>query len=52
MIPYISNTEKDVHDMLNVIGVGAIDDLFDDIKPRHKPRSFNLPEGKSEFEVV
>ena len=52
MIPYISNTENDVHDMLKVIGVSSIDDLFNDIKPRHAPRSFNLPEGKSEFEVV
>ncbi|MCK4881731.1 MAG: glycine dehydrogenase, partial [Candidatus Omnitrophica bacterium] len=51
-MPYISNTENDVHDMLKVIGVSSIDDLFNDIKPRHAPRSFNLPEGKSEFEVV
>lgn len=29
-----------------------MDDLFVDVKSRHKPRSFDLPEGKSEFEVV
>jgi len=52
LIPYISNTEKDVDEMLKVIGVSTIDDLFVDIKPRHKPKSFNLPEGKSEFEVL
>ncbi len=38
--------------MLNVIGVDSIDDLFADIKPEHKPRSFDLPSGKSEFEVA
>lgn len=38
--------------MLKVIGVNSIDDLFADIKKEHSPRSFNLPDGKSEFEVV
>jgi len=38
--------------MLQKIGVTSIDDLFCDIKPRHKPKSFDLPEGRSEFEVV
>lgn len=52
MVPYIPNTEKDVAEMLKVVGVSSIDDLFNDIKPRHKPQSFDLPEGKSEFEVI
>lgn len=38
--------------MLKAIGVKRIDDLFDDIKPRHQPKSFNIPEGKSECEVL
>jgi len=38
--------------MLKVIGVKSIDDLFADIKDCHKPKSFDLPEGKSEFEVI
>lgn len=38
--------------MLAAIGVGHIDDLFRDIKPEHQPRSFALPSGRSEFEVV
>ncbi|HBR15307.1 MAG TPA: aminomethyl-transferring glycine dehydrogenase subunit GcvPA [Candidatus Omnitrophica bacterium] len=38
--------------MLKVIGVKSIDDLFQDIKPRHASQSFDLPAGKSEFEVV
>ena len=32
MIPYIANTPKDVDEMLEVIGVKSIDDLFQDIK--------------------
>ncbi|MCK5581203.1 MAG: aminomethyl-transferring glycine dehydrogenase subunit GcvPA [Candidatus Omnitrophica bacterium] len=38
--------------MLETIGVKCLDDLFVDIKPEHAPKSFDLPEGKSEFEVV
>ena len=52
MNPYISNTPQDVQEMLKVIGVQSIDDLFSDIKTRHNPKSFNLPKGKSEYEVV
>jgi len=52
LIPYISNTDNDIQAMLQKIGVASIDDLFCDIQPRHKPKSFDLPEGKSEFEVV
>lgn len=52
LIPYLANTEKDVQEMLKVIGAGSIDDLFQDIKPHQAPKSFDLPEGKSEFEVV
>lgn len=38
--------------MLAAIGVKKFDDLFVDILPHQRPRSFNLPPGKSEFEVV
>ncbi len=38
--------------MLKTIGVKTIDDLFADIPPIQRPKSFDLPEGKSEFEVV
>lgn len=38
--------------MLSTIGVGSISDLFKDIKPSHRPKSFDIPEGRSEFEVV
>ena len=52
MNPYIANTPEDVRAMLDVIGVDAIDALFADIKPEHAPRSFDLPAGLSEFEVM
>jgi len=52
MNPFIANTEEDVRLMLQKIGVRKIDDLFVDIKAQHRPKSFDLPEGKSEFEVL
>lgn len=50
--PYIANTSKDIAEMLSTIGVGSINDLFKDIKSVHQPKSFDLPDGRSEFEVV
>jgi len=38
--------------MLKSIGVESIDALFADIKPEHRPKSFDLPSGLSEYEVV
>ena len=52
MNPYINNTDSEIQQMLLTIGVKSIDGLFADIKPEHCPKSFNLPEGKSEFEVM
>lgn len=52
MIPYIANTEKEVQEMLRVIGAKSIDSLFSDIHAEHKPKSFDLPDGCSEFDVI
>jgi glycine dehydrogenase subunit 1 len=52
MNPYIANTSDDVAMMLKRIGAASIDELFNDIKPQHRPKSFNIPEGKSEYEVM
>ena len=52
MSDFIANTEKQTEDMLLNIGVKSIDELFSDIKPGLRPRSFNLPQGRSEFEVT
>jgi glycine cleavage system pyridoxal-binding protein P len=50
--PYIANTQTDVRAMLDAIGVKSVDALFVDIKPEHAPKSFDLPQGLSEFEVM
>lgn len=52
MNPYIPNTSAEISAMLCAIGADSIDQLFKDIRPQHQPKSFNLPEGVSEFEVV
>lgn len=52
MNPYIANTQIETQEMLSVVGVKSLDDLFVDIKPNQRPKSFALPEGKSEMEVV
>lgn len=49
---YVPHTKKDTQDMLKAIGVSSMEDLFKDIKPELRPKSFNIPEGKSEFEVM
>ncbi len=38
--------------MLSALGLKAIDELFKDIPGELKPKSFNLPSGKSELEVL
>ncbi|MDD5440531.1 MAG: glycine dehydrogenase, partial [Candidatus Omnitrophica bacterium] len=45
---YIPHTKDDISEMLQVIGVSGIDDLFRDIPAALKPRSFDIPPGKSE----
>lgn len=52
MNPYIINTADETAEMLKVIGVKSIDDLFADIAPRHRPKSFDLPQGMSEYDVM
>jgi glycine dehydrogenase subunit 1 len=48
---YIPHTDKDRQKMLKAIGVKSMGDLFRDIAPALRPKSFDIPEGKSEFEV-
>ncbi|MFW5488014.1 MAG: aminomethyl-transferring glycine dehydrogenase subunit GcvPA [Desulfovibrio sp.] len=50
-MPYIPHTSSETGEMLEAIGVRSIDDLFADIPESLRPRSFNLPEGKSEMDV-
>ncbi len=49
---YVPHTQDEIKKMLKAIGVSSIEDLFKDIKKDLRPKSFNIAEGKSEFEVV
>lgn len=51
-MPYIPHTPEELQEMLNVIGVTSLDDLFADIPADMRPKSFNIPEGKSESDLT
>jgi len=48
---YTPHTDREVKEMLSDIGASSVEELFSDISPDLRAKSFNLPEGKSEFEV-
>ena len=53
MFPYIPTTSEDEQEMLKVIGVDSIEDLFSDIpKDMQLNRPLNIPKAKSELEVM
>ncbi|MCD6449334.1 MAG: aminomethyl-transferring glycine dehydrogenase subunit GcvPA [Thermotogaceae bacterium] len=49
--PYLPHTEEDIREMLKVIGVELIDDLFVDVPKTISPEKLNLPESKDEITV-
>ena len=49
---FTPHTPEEIREMLAVIGVGSIDDLFRPIPKALRARSFDLPPGMSEFEVM
>ena len=49
---YIPHTKAQTREMLDIIGVSSIEELFQDIKPSLRPESFNIPEGISESQVI
>ena len=49
---YIANTAEQRAEMLHTCGVATLDDLFSDIPESLSPKSFDLPDGKSELEVL
>ncbi len=52
-MPFIPHTEDDVRQMLDVIGVDSIDDLFDEIPADLRAAALqHVPEGMSEMEVT
>ena len=48
---YIPHTPQETKEMLSSIGLDSVSQLFKDIPAEYRPKSFNLPEGRSEFEV-
>jgi len=51
-MPFIPHSPEEVREMLSVIGVQSIEDLFVDIPAEMRPRSFELPLGLSEMQVM
>lgn len=51
-MPFVPHTEAEIRQMLAVIGIKSLDDLFVDITPELRPRSFNVPAGKTESAVL
>lgn len=49
---YVPHTENDIKEMLKVVGVSSVGDLFKDIPLNLRAKSFNIPRGLSEFEVT
>lgn len=51
-MPYVPHTPEDIREMLDVIGVGDVDDLFADLPADVRlDRGLDLPDGLSEEEV-
>ena len=51
-MPFIPHTEEEVKQMLDTIGVGSIEDLFDEIPAELRAGDLSaIPEGLSEMEV-
>jgi glycine dehydrogenase subunit 1 len=49
---YVPHTEAQRKEMLKAIGASGVEDLFKDIPSFLRPKSFNIPEGRSESEVI
>ncbi|MDP2846725.1 MAG: aminomethyl-transferring glycine dehydrogenase subunit GcvPA [Humidesulfovibrio sp.] len=51
-MPYVPHTPEDIRRMLGVIGAPSVASLFDEIPAELRPKSFDLPAGKSEMDVL
>ncbi len=51
-MPYVPHSPEETREMLEVIGVNSVDDLFAEIPIELRPKSFNLPKGMSEMAVL
>jgi len=46
------HTPQEIEEMLKVIGVESIEDLFQNVSPKHRFPDLNLPEGLTEMEIA
>ncbi len=51
-MPYLPNTEANRHEMLRVIGVSSVEELFADVPHSRRFPQLRLPEAVSEMEVL
>ncbi|WP_031481910.1 aminomethyl-transferring glycine dehydrogenase subunit GcvPA [Maridesulfovibrio frigidus] len=51
-MPYVPHSPEEIREMLEVIGVNSVDDLFAEIPTELRPKSFDLPKGNSEMAVL
>jgi len=49
---YCPNTPEEIRAMLDAIGVASVEELFRPIQPALRAKSFDLPAGMSEFEML
>lgn len=49
---YCPNSPEEVRRMLDAVGAADIDDLFRSVSPALRAKSFDLPPGMSEFEML
>jgi len=49
---YCPNTPEEIREMLAVIGAGSVEELFAPIPAELRAKSFDLPAGMSEFELM
>lgn len=51
-IPYLPHTHKDREEMFNALNITSIENLLDHIPKELRKFELNLPEGKSEIEIM
>ena len=51
MFKYLPHTEEDIKQMLEVIGVNSLDDLFSEIPSKLLGKGINIPASHSELEI-
>ncbi|MCD6482525.1 MAG: glycine dehydrogenase, partial [Candidatus Izimaplasma sp.] len=51
MFKYLPHTEEDIKQMLEVIGVNSLDDLFSEIPSKLLGKEMNIPASHSELEI-